>query len=112
MAVHGVQKLTPNIEEGFKTEPGKVKPWENIAIPEYPLMKLVRPPAVPRASLALPATARRSLALSARQVEAAFTYLGKQTKQFAMAKPPQAILGAVLFECVEMYAPLPPLSTP
>ncbi len=110
-----MQKLTPNIEEGFKTEPGKVKPlrpWENIAIPEYPLMKLVRPPAVPRASLALPATARQSLALSARQVEEAFTYLGKQTKQFAMAKPPQAILGAVLFECVEMYAPLPSLSTP
>jgi hypothetical protein len=39
-------------------------------------------------------------------------WLGKQNLQFAMAKPPHAILGAVLFECVEMYAPLPPLSTP
>ena len=131
LAVHGVQKLMSNVQEAFAPAPGKVKPWENIA-PTYPLMKLVRPSAVPRASLALPATARRSLALpataraslalpataqqslalSARQVEAAFTYLGKQTKQFAMAKPPQAILGAVLFECVEMYAPLPSLSTP
>jgi hypothetical protein len=112
LAVHGVQKLVPNIKEAFNPEPGKVKPWENIAIPDYPFMKLVRPPAVPRASLALPATARRSLALPARQVQEAFAYLGKQTKQFAMAKPPQAILGAVLFECVEMYAPLPSLSTP
>ena len=111
LAVHGVQKLMSNVQEAFAPAPGKVKPWENIA-PTYPLMKLVRPPAVPRASLALPATAQQSLALSARQVEAAFTYLGKQTKQFAMAKPPQAILGAVLFECVEMYAPLPSLSTP
>ena len=113
MAVHGVQKLKPNIDEGFKPEPGKVKPWENIAIPDYPFMKLVRPPAVPRASLALPATARRSLALSARQVEEAFTFMGKQkTMQDYSAKPPATILGAVLFECVEMYAPLPSLSTP
>jgi hypothetical protein len=111
LAVHGVQKLMSNVQEAFAPAPGKVKPWENIA-PTYPLMKLVRPPAVPRASLALPATARASLALPARQVEEAFTYLGKQTKQFAMRKPPQAILGAVLFECVEMYAPLPSLSTP
>ena len=115
LAVHGVQKLVPNIDEGVnprKTEPGKVKPWENIAIPEYPLMKLVRPPAVPRASLALSATARRSLALSARQVEAAFSFMAKQNAQVDSAKPPATILGAVLFECVEMYAPLPPLSTP
>ena len=111
LAAHGVQKLVPNLQEGFAPAPGKVKPWENIE-PDYPFMKLVRPPAVPRASLALPATARRSLALSARQVEEAFTWLGKQNFQFVMNKPPQAILGAVLFECVEMYAPLPPLSTP
>ena len=111
-AVHGVQKLVPNVQEAFGPAPGKVKPWENIA-PEYPLMKLVRPPAVPRASLALSATARRSLALSARQVEEAFTFMGKQkTMQDYSAKPPATILGAVLFECVEMYAPLPPLSTP
>ena len=70
-----------NVQEAFAPAPGKVKPWENIAIPDYPLMKLVRPPAVPRASLALPATARRSLALSARQVEAAFTFMAEQATQ-------------------------------
>ena len=110
LAVDGVQKLMPNMKEAFDRAPGKVKPWENIA-PEYPFMKLVRPPAVPRASLALSATARRSLALSARQVEAAFSFMAKQNAQVDSAKPPATILGAVLFECVEMYAPLPPLST-
>ena len=35
-----------------------------------------------------------------------------QTIKLDDKKPQSAILGALLFECVEMYAPLPPLSTP
>ena len=35
-----------------------------------------------------------------------------QTIKLDDNKPISEILGALLFECVEMYAPLPPLSTP